>query len=244
MNGISYLAGRGKPLEKFRAAVVLALALALVSGVPAAGQGRAEGPQIVVTGRGEVTAAPDIATLRLGVESRAEMAAAALEAARDGMDAVLSALAGAGVAEADIRTTDLSLDPIFAEASRPGAEGEVTGYVATNLAHVRIRRIDRVGEFIDAAAAAGANSFRGLDFDLADPSMALDEARSGAVADAARRARVLAEAAGVSLGPIRSITEGGGPVRGAATALAREAGIAPGELTLSAEVTIVYDISP
>ncbi|HEY7816175.1 MAG TPA: SIMPL domain-containing protein, partial [Nakamurella sp.] len=85
----------------------------------------------------------------------------------------------------------------------------VTGYQLTNTAEATIREIATVGALIDAALGAGATSLDGLAFRLADPTDALAEARRRAVADARARATVLAGEAGVRLGPVAAITEGG-----------------------------------
>jgi uncharacterized protein YggE len=163
---------------------------------------------IVVPGNGRVSVEPDIATLRLGVLVVRQTAGAARESAAVAMTAVLEALAAKGVAKRDLRTALLSLSPVTDYSSDKGPR--VTGYQAANSVSVTVRDLASAGTLIDAALAAGATSLDGLDFRVADPSAAEDEARKDAMADAKRRAQTIAGAAGVKLGAVVSVSEGGG----------------------------------
>jgi hypothetical protein len=221
-----------------------ALALAAALGLPAAAAPPL--PQITVTGEGRVDRVPDLATISLGVTTQADSAAAAMAANSTGVAAVLASLAAAGIAERDIKTSGLSLNPNWTgyDSSAP----RIDGYTAANLVTVQVRAVDDLGRVLDAAVQDGANTLNGLTFGLADPGPAMDEARSLAVADARRRATLLAEAAGVKLGPILSISDspGGGapsPVY-RMEAAAQPVPVAAGEVTLTASVTVTWAIAP
>ncbi|MBA2720172.1 MAG: SIMPL domain-containing protein [Chloroflexi bacterium] len=162
---------------------------------------------ITVPGRGIAAVDPDIAVLRLGVVVVRPTAADARSTAAATMGAVLAALTDGGVKRADLRTTLVGLDAVRDYSSESGPK--VTGYQLTNTVEATIRAVATVGELIDAALAAGATSMDGLTFRVADPREALDEARRRAVVDARQRANTLAAEAGVSLGRVLAIVEGG-----------------------------------
>lgn len=198
---------------------------------------------ITVTGEGQVAAAPDMATLTLGVTTQGATATEAMQANATQLTAVMDRLKAAGIAEADIQTTGLQLNPNWTQAENQARR--IDGYSADNMLTVRVRKIDGLGGVLDTVVADGANSLNGISFDIADPKPLMDEARKRAVEDAKDRARQLAEAAGVQLGSIESITEGGG-VQGPVPMFRMEASaatpIAGGEVTRSAQVTITFDI--
>jgi uncharacterized protein len=220
------------------AAVLAALCLAAA---PAAADGK-----ITVTGTGEVSAAPDMATLSLGVTTEAEEAAAAMRANSEAMAAVLARLVALGIAEADMQTSSISLSPRW-EPPRPAeTEPRVTGFVASNMLTVEVRDLAALGGVIDAVVGDGANTLGGLVFGIADDRALRDAARRAAVADAAGKARVLAEAAGVRLGSVEEIVEGGemgGPMFARMDMAAAESvPVAPGEIDLQVTVTMTWEI--
>ncbi|AZL60279.1 DUF541 domain-containing protein [Tabrizicola piscis] len=204
-------------------------------------------PMITVTGTGTVEAAPDIATLSIGVTTQGETAAEALSANSAALDAVMARLTAAGIAAPDMQTSNLSLNPNWTGYESSSVSGPtISGYVASNILTIRLRQLDGLGAVLDAAVADGANTLNGLTFGLADPKPALDEARKEAVADARARAELLAAAAGVKLGRVISISEGVVPTDPApmfrAEASAAPVPVAGGEVGLSASVTIFYQI--
>jgi uncharacterized protein (TIGR02118 family) len=165
------------------------------------------------------------------------------------MDAVLASLRDGGVASHDLRTTLLNLDAV-----RDWSDGSqrITGYQLSNTVEATVRAIEATGALVDAALAAGATSLDGLTFRLDDPTEALAEARRLAVADARQRAETLAAEAGVRLGPVVAIVEGGavapGPPRPTAMFRAKaEADAATpvetGTNELSIEVTVEFAIA-
>lgn len=205
---------------------------------------------IRVPGLGAVRVEPDVADLRLGVISIRTTAAAARSAAAEAMQAILAALATAGIARRDLRTSLVGLDAVRDYSTPAGPT--VTGYQMANAVEVTIGAIDIVGGVIDAALAAGATSMDGLWFRLADPTAALAEARRLAIADARARAVTLAAEAQVTLGRVLAIEEGGSSAPGPAQPVAEfrmkaasdaatpvEAGTS--ELAISVTVTFSID---
>ena len=197
---------------------------------------------ITVSGQGYVNAVPDMAEISVGVSGQAINARDAFGIVNNTMRAVLGRLADLGIEPRDIQTRDLRVQPEYArEAS---ATGEIIGYTARNTAVVRVRNIGLLGDVIDAAIGAEANEFFGIQFSLQDLEPLEDQARVEAVMQAHSKARVYAEAAGVTLGAVLSIREGGTSVqRPNQFALARSTeAIATGEVGVSAGVTVVYAI--
>ena len=154
-----------------------------------------------VSGRGEVMAVPDIATLRLGVEVQAASVAAAQSQATEAMDEVMAALTDNGVAEKDIQTQYFSIRQVT-KWDKEKEEEIVVGYRVTNKVTAKIRDIDKAGAIIDAVAEAGGDLTRidSIGFSVDDPSAYYEEAREKAMADAKAKAEQLAELADAKLG--------------------------------------------
>ena len=201
--------------------------------------------EISVNGEGSVDAAPDMATIMLGVTNDAEVAGDAMAATSEGVAKILERLTVMGIAEADIQTRDISLNPIWNDSSSSGGQNRIGGFVASNMVMVRVRDLSKLGEVMEAVIGDGANQFNGLQFSVEKPKPLEDEARRRAVKDAMEKAQLLAEAAGVTLGEVRSITDigGGGGPRPMMMA-AREGGVpvAAGEVSISANVQMVFAI--
>ncbi|WP_299630984.1 SIMPL domain-containing protein [uncultured Roseobacter sp.] len=203
---------------------------------------------ITTTGQGAVEAAPDMATIRLGVTQEAKEAAAAMAATSEGVAAVLSRLSEAGIAPRDMQTNNISLQPVWSgRGSNSDTPAKITGFVASNTLTVRVRDLAALGGILDLVVSDGANTFNGLSFGLQEPKPVADAARAEAVRDAIDRAQQLADAAGVVLGPIQSINEHGGMPRPKmmemAAARQMDAPVAAGELTVTASVNIVFAIA-
>lgn len=216
-----------------------ALALFLVHGVAAETYAT-----ITVTGEGIVETNPDQATISLGVTTNADTAVAALAANSDAMTKMMEQLKAAGIATTDLQTSNLSLNPNWSGYDSTSTPA-IAGYIASNMLNVRVRDLDALGTILDAAVSDGANTMNGITFGLAAPNPVMDEARTRAVADATSRATVLAMAAGVKLGPIVNITEGGtfpGPApmfRADSAAVP----IATGDLAMTSTVTVTFEIT-
>lgn len=166
---------------------------------------------IGVTGTGRVFATPDTALASIGVDVTATTLDDALKQASDASTKLLAAVKAAGVDEKDIQTTNYSVNPITNQP-KEGETPKITGYHVTNIVQIKIRGIDadnsKIGKVIDAAISAGANSLNGLYFTVDNTAPFEDQARQAAVKDAMAKAKTLADAAGVKLGKIISITEG------------------------------------
>ncbi|MBI1394103.1 MAG: DUF541 domain-containing protein [Alphaproteobacteria bacterium] len=230
----------------------LASACAQETSRPADGVlGEATIATLSVTGNGEVSAAPDQATLRFAVETQAATAAAAMNAASSAARQIIAALEKAGVEKKDLATSGISLAPDY-DYGENGRNRELKGYVASNAMTVRVSDLDDVGAIVDGAINAGANRLDGIELGFADPGKLLDEARERAVKDARRKAELYAKAANVSVGRILSISEPGAAAPLYAKSIARSmqadsfaaqgAPIEPGEATLSASINLILEI--
>lgn len=202
-----------------------------------------------VNGLGQVNLTPDIAYIYIGVHTEGVTASEAVDSNKNQTTAVIDALKKAGVAENDIRTSNFSIWP----SQQYGPDGTVTGsiYMVDNSVYITVRDLDGLGDLLDQAISAGANSVNSIQFDVADKTQAVKEARAKAVEDAKLQAQELADAAGVSLGDIQTINfydsspypiydygKGGG---GGATVNA-SVPIQPGQLTIAVTVNLTYSI--
>ncbi len=199
---------------------------------------------VTVTGEATVAVAPDAAIIRIGVSSQDKTARAASDANARQMTAVLAAIKSNNIADRDIQTSRLSLQPQY-DPNKSGT-ARLTGFQATNQVTVRIRDVGNLAAVLDSAISAGANEMSGIEFVVSEQSKLLDRARDDAIADARRKAELYAKAAGSHLGHVVAISEEGSapsPVpmqalRGGAVP------IAPGEQTLRAAVTVSYELTP
>ena len=205
---------------------------------------------ITVVGEGTVATQPDVAQVQIGVEIKGDNAQEASAEAAETMDAILAALAQAGVAAKEIQTTGYN---IWVE-QRVGPDGAATDqviYHVGNSVSVTVRDLEKVGDVLDAAIAAGANSIYGVNFSVDDTDEVMAEARRLAAADALARAQELAGLHGVALGEVVSVSE---VINGAAVpmfdsvnasmGLGNAGGpISPGQLEMTARLQVVYAIA-
>ena len=203
-------------------------------------------PQITVTGEASVQAVPDMATVSLGVTTVAATAAEAMAANTAALAQVIERLKAAGIEPRDLQTASLSLNPNWTGYDSSNQPQTITGYTASNQLSVRVRDVSKLGAVLDAAITDGANTLNGISFELAEPRPVLDQARKAATEDARARAELLAAAAGVKLGRVLSITEGGG-YGGPMPMFKADAASAPvpveaGEIGLTAAVTVTFEI--
>lgn len=206
-------------------------------------------PALNLSATGEVKVAPDMATITFGVVTEAATAREAMAQNATQMTQVAAALRRAGLAERDIQTSGLNLQAQYDyQENQPP---KLRGYQATNRVTVNIYDLTKVGTTADAVVAAGVNQIDGISFGLKDPKAAEDEARRQAVTALQSKARLYAEALGVTLGGIRSLNEGGGyqppqpmPMMFArgAMASADSTPVSAGELSVKIDITGVYDI--
>jgi uncharacterized protein YggE len=228
-----------------RAVLIAAL---LLTAAPAFADDAPKSTTLTVTAEGHVDRAPDVAELSGGVVTQAPTAAAALAANAARMTSVVAAIRRAGIAEKDIQTSGLNLAPQYRYAD--GAAPMLTGYQVTNTVALKVRALADAGRLVDALVAAGANQINGPAFHVDDAEGTLDAARTAAMATARARADLYARAAGMHVARIRSIVEGGTEVPGPrpimmmkAMAAAAPTPIAPGEVTLAASVTVVFELN-
>jgi uncharacterized protein YggE len=159
---------------------------------------------------------------------------------------VISTVRDAGIADSDIQTNGVSLFPL---RPAPGREDDgmqpIEGFEASNMLLITVRDLDQLGPLLDAVVTDGANQLNGLRFALQNPERAMAEARTAAVRDAMMRAEQLSEAAGLRLGAILSLSEGGGraaPMMDMAPMQRAAVPVAPGALTVSASVSMTFAI--
>lgn len=214
---------------------------------PAGHHAMLQGTALTVSAEARTAARPDIALITAGVVTEAPTAEAALAANAQRMTAVIAAIRRAGVAERDIQTAQLSVNPqmVYAENVPP----RVTGYQATNTVNVKVRNLANVGKTVDAVVAQGSNQLNGISFSLDDPDAALDGARTEALKRARARADLYAAAAGLKVHRIVAIAEGGAvePPRPMPMMMARAAAmdstpVAAGEVGLTANVTVTFEL--
>lgn len=227
--------------------IVFTCATAL-AGIGAAQAQVAPPPAISVTGEANVSVAPDIATIDAGVTSEGKTAREAADSNNKAMGTVLLALKAQSIADKDVRTSRLSLQPHSAPTHGPNSPMQITGYRASNHVTVTLHDVAGVAATIDALVAAGANDIGGISFSVAETSRLLDDARTRALADAQRKAEIYARAANVALGSPLSIAEDGAQpphplyrMTAAAPAMAPTP-VAAGETSLHVGVTVTYAI--
>ena len=169
---------------------------------------------ITVSGEGKVKTKPDTASITAGVVTEAPTAREALNKNNDRMQEVMAGMRDAGIAEDDLQTAQFSVSPMYSRPPRrpnvPSEDPKIIGYRVSNTATGIIRDLKKVGTILDKVITLGANSVSGPSFFINKPGPLLDKARKQAVADALRKADLLAQAADVQLGAIQTIREGGG----------------------------------
>lgn len=233
------------------------------------------GALLTISAEGKSLRAPDIAIFNAGVASQGKTAAAALSDNATAMARVIGQLRRAGIAEKDIQTSNLNIEPIYSDPNRddmlaarargeryaPPAEQrapEIIGYRANNSVSVRQRDLKQFGKVIDTLVEAGANQVNGPSFTMDDAEPALNEARVNAMRQARSRAELYAGASGMRVVRILSISENGGfygppPVMFARGAIAGAppppppappTPIQPGELQMTANVTVLFELAP
>lgn len=219
-------------------------AIATILAVPMTAPALAEAT-ITLTGEASIAAAPDMATVSLGVTTEASTAAEAMTANSKALSAVIERLKAAGIADHDLQTSSLSLNPNWT-GYEEGSIPQISNYTAMNMLNVRVRDLAGLGAVLDASIADGANTLNGITFELSAPRPVQDEARRAAMADAIAKARLYAEAAGVKLGKIATISEQqgyGGPMPVFMEAkAATPVPVASGQIALQAQVTVTYEI--
>jgi uncharacterized protein YggE len=234
------------------AALLAALSLALVAlagcgeaATTTSGSGAAANT-VTASGAGTAQAVPDTAEMSFGVTTTSPNAKSALEQASKSAEQIAAAVKKQGIAAEDIQTQDVSVYP---QATEQDGKPVITGYEASLSVSVKVRDIAKLGEVISAANAAGANAISGPTFTVADPAPARAEAIDEAVADARTSAEAMAKAAGKSVGDVVSMSSsdaGAVPMAYSASGTmdgsAKSVPIEPGQLDVSASVTVVFEL--
>ncbi len=228
---------------------VLVLGTALAACGPTTIVTEPQPPQRVmtVTGAGQVTLTPDIAYVYIGVHTENADVSQAVSENNNKAQAVMDALMRAGVATKDIRTTNFN---IWA-SDQYDEKGHKTGtlYMVDNTVYVTVRDLPKLGDLLEIAIQSGANNINGIQFDVADRTEAVAKALIAAVEDARKQAEEIANAAGVQLGVVQTISyydaqpltydygKGGGGVR-----MEAAVPVSPGQMQITTSVTIVYEL--
>jgi uncharacterized protein YggE len=249
-------------MKRFALPVLLAVSLvpAAASAQQSAGPAPAMAPSntlLTVNAEGRATRAPDVAVFTAGVASTGATAGQALSANAAAMNRVIASLERAGVAQRDIQTSNLSLNPVYAEPRRqPDGTAEqgtprITGYQVSNQVTVKQRNLAEFGKVIDTLVAAGANQVNGPSFQVDNSDAATDEARTDAIRKARARADLYARAAGLRVVRLLTISESGGyappmPMYRMAVnqAAAEMTPVAPGEVALNVNVVVQFELAP
>ena len=211
---------------------------------------------LTLSAEGKSTRTPDLAVFSAGVTTQGNTAGEAMSANAAAMTRVIAALKRAGVADKDIQTSSINLNPVYGQPVM-GPNGQVVneprivGYQAVNMVTVRARDIKNFGKVLDALVASGANQISGPSFQMSDPSTAQDEARLGAMKAARTRADLYARAAGLRVVRIVSISEGGynppQPKYAMMEARSADAASTPvqaGEVEAQVSVTVQFELAP
>ncbi|MFO0476561.1 MAG: SIMPL domain-containing protein [Alphaproteobacteria bacterium] len=231
--------------------IAAALAAAVLMGPR---QGISSSPEqlprlVTVSGLGEVKVRPDMASVSTGVTTDGPTARAALARNNTAMEAVLKALKDAGVDSDDVQTSNFSVQPIYG-AMQPGqvSAPKIVSYQVSNQVTAKVRNIGKLGATLDALVQAGSNQINSVSFDVKDPAAATNEARKKAIADARAKADLYAGAADASVGAVMQISEVSvSPImpvsyRMAEMSAAPAVPIAAGQSTLSATVTVTFEL--
>lgn len=238
----------------------VALAIGVVGTKARADDEDDETPTISVNGTGKVSAVPDVAEINVGVQTQANTAREALSANNRAMAALVDALKQQGIDAKDVQTSQIQVNPQYTQPQpRPGVGIQpqqdfvprIAAYQVINSVQLTAREIAKLGEVLDAVVQAGGNQINGISFRVDQPEKLMDQARRSAMADAKHKANLLAEEAGVTVGPPRSIQESGGPappprpmMYAARAAMAESVPVSAGEQELVVTVHVVYELRP
>ncbi|QIK78476.1 SIMPL domain-containing protein [Sphingomonas piscis] len=207
------------------------------------------GTRLDLSVTGEVTRVPDVAIISAGVVTRAATASAAINQNAARMDRVLAALKRAGIAERDVQTSSINLNPEY--RYQDGQSPRLTGYSASNQVSVRFRDIANSGKILDALVAEGANQINGPTLTIDKPEAARDEARVAALAAGRARAELYARSLGKRVGRLISVSEGQAPgfqpmeivVTGMrAQAASADSKIVPGEQQVQVVLSMSFEL--
>ena len=230
--------------------VVAAAPAALAQMAPSAADTMFKATTFNLSATGETRVAPDIASINLGVMTEGKTAADALAANATRMTAVMASLKKAAIAEKDIQTSNLSVNPQYRYVENQAPV--LIGYQVSNQATVTVRDLKKLGAAVDATVNVGANQVNGISFGLADPTTAENAAREAAVRALTAKADLYARATGYRIVRLVTLSEGGGytpqpPMPLAAMAMRSEAKdstpVSGGELSVRIDITGLYELT-
>jgi len=202
---------------------------------------------ITVSATGTVEAEPDQARITSGVTTEASSAREALTHNSDAMTKVISEIKAKGIDAKDIQTSSFNVEPVI-DYSKDGQPPKVRGYRVSNQVVVLVRDLGKLGDVLDEVITAGANQVQGLSFEVSKADALKDDARKEAVANALRRAKLLAAAAGAEVGQVVHMSEevtSSGPITYATPRFAKAEASVPierGTTTLEARVTVTWSL--
>ena len=211
---------------------------------------------LTINAEAKINVAPDIAYITAGVTEERATASEAMAAQAAAMNGVFSALEAAGIAAKDMQTSGLSLYPRYdylEVAQRDGSvrgEQKLAGYVASNNITARVRKLDTLGATIDSLVKAGGNTFSGVTFALDNDKDLKNQARTQAMKEALAKAELYANAAGLKVARIVTISEGyeysPQPVMMARAEMAMDMAaptpVAAGEVGVTASVSVLFEL--
>jgi uncharacterized protein YggE len=193
-------------LSRGFAIAVAAVALTGIGTVPSRAEDKAMERTITVSATGTAEAEPDQARITSGVMTEAPTAREALTGNTEAMNKVISELKSKGIDAKDIQTASFNVEPVM-DYSKDGQPPKLRGYRVSNQVIVLVRDLDKLGSVLDDLVTAGANQVQGLAFEVSKAETLKDEARKNAIANALRRAKLLASAAGTEVGQVLQISE-------------------------------------
>lgn len=227
--------------------VVAAALFAAVYVAPSHAEDKVMQRTITVSATGDVDAEPDQARITSGVATEAPTAREALAGNTEAMNKVIAELKTKGIDAKDIQTASFQVEPVM-DYSKDGQPPKLRGYRVSNQVVVLIRDLDQLGTILDDLVSAGANQIQGLSFEVSKAETLKDEARKNAIANALRRAKLLAAAAGAEVGQVLQISEettSDSPITLAAPRFAKAQASVPierGSSTLEARVTTTWEL--
>ena len=231
------------------ALVGLALLLSACAGMTVNQEAPPPERTLSVSGTGTANLTPDIAYVNIGVHTEAPTADEAVAENNTQTEALIAALTDFGIESKDIHTTNFSIWPMDRYDPTTGQPTGEKTYVVDNQVSVTVHDLETIGDLLDTAIQAGANTVNSIQFDVADKDAALAPARDAAVKDANAKAQELAASAGVELGELISVSYLDSPVYplydgrgGGAAAEAAAVPIQPGQLTFTVTVNETYAI--
>lgn len=191
---------------KYLLAVLVLMACSPLQASSALAHDEAQKRTISLVGTGAIKTTPDKVDISTGVTSEATSAREALDKNTGAMTKVVEALKGEGIDPKDIQTTNFSVGPIY-EQKADGRAPVVVGYRVNNQVRITLHDTGKLGAILDKVVTLGANQIDSIEFGVEEPEALKDEARKLALKNVTDNAKLYAEAAGVGLGPVLSISE-------------------------------------